>query len=125
MKKLTTFLFALLLLASFKGFSQAASEPDFFAGKWEITVSGLPDGDAKFATDLVRKDGKLTGELKDPTGVKPAIPIAKVDETKDMISIYFYAEQAGEIAIELTKTENDLLKGQLMNMFDAVAKRVK
>ena len=118
-----------------KGFSQTVtstttsaattSSTDFFAGKWEITVAGTPVGDAKFVTDLVRKDGKLTGELKDPTGTRPNTPITKVEDEKEKITIYFDSQQAGEIPIVLSKVDNDNLKGQMMDMFEASAKRVK
>ena len=103
-----------------------ATATDFFAGKWEITITGTPNGDAKMVTDLVRKDGKLTGELKDPTGTNPVTTITKVEEEPGKkITIYFDTAQAGEIGVELAKVDDDHLKGQLMNMFDSTAVRVK
>lgn len=137
MKKVGLFLSIFLLGVCLKGFSQtttsaasttatsAATPSDFFAGKWEITVKGTPNGDAKMVTDLVRKDGKLTGELKDPTGTNPSMPITKIEEGKDKLTIYFDTAQAGEIGVELAKVDDDHLKGQLMNMFDSTALRVK
>ncbi|MFD2935110.1 hypothetical protein [Spirosoma flavum] len=127
MKKVSLFLFILILGLCVKGYSQATPPTDFFAGKWEITVVGLPDGDTKFVTDLVRKDGKLTGELKDPTGKKTeATPISKVEEESGKkLTLYMDTTQAGEVPIELIKTDDDHLKGQLMNMFDATAVRIK
>ena len=125
MKKVSLFLFVLLLSVGVKGISQTATPPDFFAGKWDITITGTPGGDAKFTTDLIRKDGKLTGELKDPAGVRPVTPITKVDEEKEQITIYFNTDQAGEIGINLAKVDDDHLKGQLMNMFEATALRIK
>ncbi|QMW00582.1 hypothetical protein [Spirosoma foliorum] len=136
MKNVSLFLFASFLSISVQSFSQTTasasttptivvSSTDFFAGKWEITITGTPSGDTKMVTDLVRKDGKLTGELKDPTGTRPAMPLSKVDEEKDKITLYFNSDQAGEIPVELTKVDDDHLKGQLMNMFDATALRVK
>lgn len=86
---------------------------------------GTPNGDAKMITELVRKDGKLTGELKDPAGTNPAMKITKVEEDKDKITIYFDTAQAGEIGVELTKVDDDHLKGQLMSMFDSTAVRIK
>lgn len=128
MKKVSLFLFVFLFGLCVKGFSQTAMPPtDFFVGKWEITVVGLPDGDTKFVTDLVRKDGKLTGELKDPTGKKTEVtPISKIEEEPGKkIILYMDTTQAGEVPIELTKVDDDHLKGQLMNMFDAIAVRGK
>ena len=125
MKKVSLFLFIFLLGFCVKGFSQTTTTPDFFAGKWELTILGTPEGDAKMVTELTRKDGKLTGELKDPTGTKPAMPITKIDEEANKLTIYFNTDQAGEIPIELTKVDDDHLKGSLMNMFDSTAVRVK
>lgn len=125
MKKVSLFLFLILLGVCVKGFSQGAKPADFFAGKWEVTVTGTPEGDAKFVTDLVRKDGKLTGELKDPTGARPATPITKTEEEPGKLTIYFNTDQAGEIGIQLSKVDDDHLKGSLMSMFEASAQRLK
>lgn len=137
MKKVSLFLFVFLVGITFKGLSQTTTatttaptatttSTDFFAGKWEITITGTPNGDAKMVTDLVRKDGKLTGELKDPTGTNPVTAITKVEEEPGKkITIYFDTAQAGEIGVELAKVDDDHLKGQLMNMFDSTAVRVK
>ncbi|RYC67182.1 MULTISPECIES: hypothetical protein [Spirosoma] len=126
MKKVSLLFLFLCLGLAYDGFSQAAAPADFFAGKWEVTIAGTPNGDVRFMTDLVRKDGKLTGSLKDQSGTRPEpIPITKVDEAADKITIYFNTEQAGEIGVELAKVDNDHLKGQLMNMFESTGVRVK
>lgn len=136
MKKVSLFLLVFSLGVCVEGFSQTttstaatstttATSSDFFVGKWEITIMGTPSGDAKMVTELVRKDGKLTGELKDPTGTNPAMPITKVEEGTDKLTIYFDTAQAGEIGVELAKVDDDHLKGQLMGMFDSTAVRVK
>ncbi|UFH51934.1 hypothetical protein [Spirosoma sp. KNUC1025] len=125
MKKVSLFLFIFFLGICVKGFSQATPPTDFFAGKWEITIVGTPEGDAKMVTELVRKDGKLTGELKDPTGTRPVTPITKIEEAADKLSIFFDTAQAGVISIELAKVDDEHLKGSLMNMFESTALRVK
>ncbi|WP_420151570.1 hypothetical protein [Spirosoma sp.] len=126
MKKTSLILFFLVFGFAVKGFSQATPPTDFFAGKWEITVVGTPEGDAKLGTELTRKDGKLTGELKDLTGKQTAaIPITKIEEEGTKLTIYFDTAQAGVIPIELTKVDDDNLKGSLMNMFESTAKRMK
>lgn len=117
--------FFLLLGFAFEGHGQAASSTDFFAGKWEISVVGTPNGDVKFTTDLVRKDGKLTGELINPDDAENSKrPITKVVENGDKIAIYFDSSQAGELSIDLDKVDDDNLKGTLYN-FDTTAKRIK
>ena len=132
MNKVSLFLFMFLLGVCARGLAQttpatsATPATDFFAGKWEITILGTPQGDAKLLTELVRKDGKLTGELKDPAGTNPVVPITKIEEVTDKkITIYFDTAQAGEIGVELAKVDDDHLKGQLMGMFDSTAVRVK
>lgn len=124
MKKVVVFLLFLLVGLAYNGFAQTTPPTEFFAGKWEIAVAGTPRGDVTFVTDLVRKDGKLTGELIDAADPKEKRPITKVNETADKLVLYFNSEQAGEIAIDLTKVDDDNLKGSLMS-YDAKAKRVK
>ena len=107
------------------GFSQTTTPPDFFAGKWEISATGTPVGDVKFTTNLVRRDGKLTGELTNTTDLSQAKrPLSRVEEKGDKLLMYFESSQGGEIAIDLTKVDNDSLKGTL-STFDATAKRLK
>ncbi|GLU57059.1 hypothetical protein Dfri01_65200 [Dyadobacter frigoris] len=116
----------LLFGTSLKGYSQTAASTDFFAGKWEISIVGTPNGDSKLVTQLTRKDGKLTGELKDPSGQNPeAIPINSVVEEANKMTIYFTA-QGTDVSLDLSKIDDSHLKGSVMNgMFDASAIRAK
>lgn len=112
------------LLSSFVATTRMAD--DFYVGKWTVNLMGIPNGDAKLVMDLARKDGKLTGELADASDAnKPKIPLNKVEENGDKLTIYFDTSQAGEVSIELGKVDEDHLKGQLMNMFEAIATRIK
>lgn len=126
MKKTSIILIVLFFGIVINGFSQTTTpKADFFAGKWEITIFGTPNGDSKLATTLVRKEGKLTGELKDMTdSTKAAIPIIAIEEKADEIEISFSAS-GYDVALPLKKEDDDTLKGQMMGMFDATAKRVK
>jgi hypothetical protein len=126
MKKAAIILVVLMSVISFKGYSQTAAASDFFAGKWELSVLGTPNGDSKLVTELVRKDGKLTGELKDPTGANPeALPITSVVEEGNKMTLYFTA-QGTDVSLDLTKVDDDHLKGSVMSgMFDASAVRIK
>jgi hypothetical protein len=124
MKKASILLIALFLGLTFQGFLQTAPK-DFFAGKWEIALTGTPNGDVKFLTNLIRKDGKLTGELVNPDNpTNGKRPITKVEENGDKLAIYFEFSQGEEISIDLAKVDDDNLKGSLMS-FDAKAKRIK
>ncbi|MCF2520061.1 hypothetical protein [Dyadobacter sp. CY351] len=125
--KRTSIAFVFLFLGfAINGFSQTAATNDFFLGKWEVLVVGTPDGDSKLVTELTRKDGKLTGELKDPTGKNPnALPISNIMEEGNKMTIFFEA-QGTEVSLDLAKVDDDHLKGSVMNgMFDATAVRIK
>lgn len=129
MKKTGMSLVVLFLGLVVNGFAQtttpAAAPTDFFAGKWEISIAGTPDGDVKLLTDLVRKDGKLTGELTDAVdATKPKMAITKIVESGDKLAISFDSPQAADLTLNLAKVDADTLKGEVYN-FDAVAKRVK
>ena len=125
MKKSFIILLALMLGITFSGLSQNTAQKDFFAGKWEFTVLGTPNGDAKFSTTLTRKEGKLTGELSDPTNpTKEKIAITKIDETSDKITIYF-TSSGYDVNLEMSKVDENNLKGSMMGMFDAKGVRPK
>lgn len=120
----TGLLFLFLLLGvAYTSSAQNASQGDFFAGKWEISIPGTPNGDVKLLTDLVRKDGMLTGELLNPSDPDNKRPITKVVENSNKLSIYFES-QAGEMVLDLDKVDNDNLKGMVYS-FEATAKRIK
>jgi len=118
--------YLLLTIIMFVGVvTYGQTAPDFFAGKWEISVKDTPMGDMKFLTDLVRQDGKLTGELSVPVDASaPKRPITRVEETADKLVLYFESAEVGEIAIDLAKVDQDNLQGTLYT-FEANAKRVK
>ena len=118
-------LFVLFFGSALNGFSQSTAPADFYAGKWEISIVGSPRGDVKFVTNLVRKDGKLTGELANPADATEAKrPITKVEESAKKLVIYFESSQGGEISVDLDKVDDNNLKGSVMS-FDATAKRIK
>lgn len=86
---------------------------------------GTPNGDAKLVADLARTDGKLAGQITnatDPSAEK--ITITSVDEAADKLTIGFSA-QGYDVTLDLSKVDDDNLKGSMMGMFDATAKRVK
>lgn len=120
--RIASIIFFLLLSAGITCFSQTA---DFFAGKWEVTVLNSPKGDVMFLTELIRKDGKLTGELiekSDPSS--SSRKILRVEESAEKLVVYFESSQGGETILDLTKVDQDHLKGTVHD-FEATAKRLK
>ncbi len=125
MKKILALVFVLTTLFSASAFASKPDPTDFFAGKWKIVVLGTPNGDATFATNLVRKDGVLTGQLKIVGDDSlPAVDISKVEDDSEKVVIYF-STQGYDVNVELTKVNTDNLKGTLMGMFEAKGTRVK
>lgn len=137
MKKASIILFVLFFAAITHSFAQTATAtmpasvatttaaPDFFAGKWELLIVGTPQGDVKMVADFTRKDGKLTGEMSDPADAqKEKTPITNIEEEATKITIYFSAS-GYDLNVPLEKVDDDNLKGQLMNMFETTAKRIK
>ena len=122
MMKTTTVILLLLLTSSITSFSQTS---DFFAGKWEVTVLNSPKGDVIFLTELIRKDGKLTGELVEKADpASSSRKIVRVEESPEKLVVYFESSQGGESILDLTKVDQDHLKGT-MHDFEATAKRLK
>jgi hypothetical protein len=135
MKKLSIVLFVLTFAALTNGFAQTtaattstdstATATDFYAGKWEVTFIGTPQGDAKMVATFTRVEGRLEGVISDPTGqIKESITMTSVDEGTDKITFNFKA-QGYDIAVDLEKVDDDNLKGMMMNMFESKATRVK
>jgi hypothetical protein len=138
MKKASIVLFVLFFAAITHSFAQTTTAtmpapvattttaaPDFFAGKWELLIVGTPQGDAKMIANFTRKDGKLIGEMSDPTDAqKEKTPITNIEEEATKITIYFSAS-GYDLNVPLEKVDEDNLKGKLMDMFETTAKRIK
>ena len=116
-------LFILLVSVAVNGVSQNAPRRNFFVGKWEITIADTPE--IKFITDLVRRKGRLTGELADVRNPSnPKLPITNVEEKGNSVSIHYTSGQSKEMIIDLTRVDANSLQGT-MYTFDASAKRMK
>lgn len=125
MKKASIILIVLFFGIALNGFSQTTAPTDFYAGKWEITILGTPNGDAKMIASLSRKDGKLVGEMTNPAEPTAAAnPITNIEEVDGKLTLFFSAS-GYDLSIPFEKIDNDNLKGKLMDMFDCTAKRIK
>jgi hypothetical protein len=100
-----------------------AATTDYYPGKWNVTIFGTPNGDAKMTFVLERKDGKLGGAVQDSTG-KELTKITSVDE-KDKTIVAAFTIQSYDVSLTLDPVDDDHVKGSLMGMFDAKGVRVK
>ncbi len=117
-------LFAALLLSvcALSANAQSATA-DYFAGKWTVLVKGTPNGDAKMAFVLEKKDNTITGIVQDTTGQEIS-KITSAELATNEITLYFNA-QGYDLNLNLKKKDEDHVTGSLMNMFDAQGDRVK
>ncbi|MEO6980751.1 MAG: hypothetical protein ABI113_20320 [Mucilaginibacter sp.] len=102
---------------------KAQTKPDYFTGKWTVTVMGTPNGDAKMDFVFERKDGKLVGAVQDSTG-KELSKITQIDEKDKSITAAFNI-QSYDVTLTLDPVDDDHVKGSLMGMFDAKGIRKK
>jgi phage protein U len=98
-------------------------ELDFFVGEWTVNVHDTPQGDIEIIADLYREGDMLTGTLTSTTESEP-IQIRDVEETETSIAIDFYA-QGYDLVLNLKKVDEDHLEGDLSDMFNAEAERIK
>lgn len=103
--------------------TKAQTAPDYFVGKWNVVILGTPNGDSKMIFLLERKDGKLTGTVRDTTD-KEISKITTIDE-KDKTITAAFTVQSYDVTLTLEPVDDDHVKGSLMNMFDAKGIRVK
>jgi hypothetical protein len=96
--------------------------PDYFAGKWNLLVTGTPDGDIKMIVFLERKAGKLDGTITIDK-LNETLKFTKVDENGTSITLNFSAT-GYDLYITLNKKDETHVTGTEMGMFDVKGERV-
>jgi len=124
MKKLSSVFAGIFFLAlSFGARAQTQTGADYFVGKWNILVKGLPQGDTKMIVDLSKQDTTVTGAIQDSTGTEIS-KFSKV-ELKDTEATVYFTAQGYDVYLTLDKKDDDHVTGNMMGMFDAEGDRVK
>ena len=97
--------------------------PEYFEGKWDVTVLDTPQGNATIPMRFETKDGKTMGYfMEDPSGTES--PMSSVSITDDVLTAYFTI-QGYDVYVNLKKVDDENATGSLMDMFTAEAKKVK
>jgi len=120
MKKLAVLLYFTFVMTSHVVYSQ--DKPDYFLGKWDVLIQGLPQGDAKFIITFEKTNGTLSGKMTDSEGKET--PFTSVEPSENSIKANFTA-QGFDVFIKLLKAEDDKVTGTMMDMFNASGARVK
>jgi hypothetical protein len=106
MKKLSSLLAgSFFLLLSVGMHAQAKSGADFFAGKWNVLITGTPYGDLKRVYVLEKKDNGLGGTVLDSTG-KEISKCSKIEVKDNEVTLY-YTALGNDVSIVLTKKDDD------------------
>ena len=109
---------ATFALSSFKAFT-----PEYYEGKWEVTVFDTPQGTATIPMRFETVEGKTMGYfMEDASGTEKQM--TSVSITGDNLVAYFNIT-GYDVYLSLVKKDEDMSSGSLMDMFNAEGKRVK
>jgi hypothetical protein len=89
----------------------------FFIGKWNLMVYGVPDGDTKIVLNIEKKDDKLTGNLTDPTKTDPPMELSGIEVADSTFKATFNA-QGMDISLMLKIKDEKNVTGSMMDQFD-------
>ena len=103
--------------------AQTQTVTDYFAGKWNMLVKGLPNGDTKMIVVLDKKDTTLVGVIQDSVGTEIS-KFSKVDVRENGVTVYFTA-QGYDVYMSMMKKDEDHIIGTMMDMFDAEGTKIK
>jgi len=120
MKKLSVFIAAIVCSLVFSIGAKAQAPADYFVGKWIVTITGLPQGEAKMEVTFERKDGKLTGFMLNEG--KPKDVFTKIEEKEKSVTGY-YTASGYDCYLFLEKKDDNNVSGSLMDMFDCTGVR--
>ena len=115
---------AMVLLMSLASFAQEKkSNEEFFLGKWQLMVEGLPTGDTEMQLTINKDDnGGLKGTVKLLDGSESVNP-AEVKMKGNTLMINFSAGDV-DIPINLDKEGESSVVGRMFDMFEVSGKRL-
>lgn len=120
-------LMMLIMLTAVSAFAQSDNKSDktgeeFFLGKWELLVEGLPTGDAKMLLVVEKtEDGKYKGTIGGTDG-SAASPLTKIVIEPKTMTVNFNG-QGYDMPLYLDKEKDGTVTGSMNDMFDVTGKR--
>ena len=112
-----------MIILSAGAMAQTQTGTEYFPGKWNMLVRGLPNGDTRMFVVLDKKDTTLAGAIQDSTGTEIS-KFSKVELKDNGITVYFTA-QGYDVYMTMNKKDEDHVVGSMMDMFDAEGTRNK
>lgn len=104
----------LMAMSSFVAKAQGESK-DYFIGRWEVSVPGLPVGDVVMMVDVARVDGILKAEI---SSEGQTMKVDKLVEKENYITLYFNGS-GYDVDLTLTKKSKNEVTGDMLGQFDA------
>src|SRR5258708_28484410 len=124
MKKATLINLMVVVLIAIATKVNAQTQTNYFIGKWDVLVKGLPNGDTHMKFIIADSAGHMKGALLDTTAAHKDIPLTKIEQDSDKVTLYFSA-QGYDVSLLLAKKDDDHATGSLMGMFEANSIRMK
>lgn len=124
MKKITSLLLLLVALTATISLANPPHfSPEYFEGKWAVTVYDTPQGTATIPMRFETKDGKTMGYfMEDASGAEKEM--SSVSISGEVLTANFTI-QGYDVYVSLKKVDEEMAKGSLMDMFTAEAKKMK
>jgi len=125
MKTKENYLIALLILFSSSiTLANEIDSPEYFEGKWNVTVIGTPQGDATIPMRFETKDGVTKGYfIGDPSGEESMMDSVSITENGVLNASLFIGGY--DVTISLTRLDEDKSTGNMLGMFTMNGERVK
>lgn len=119
------FMMLLMVFSSMTLFAQSSNQSDeeFFIGKWNLFVEGLPTGDAEMLL-VIQKDaeGKLQGTIggTDGSGTNKLTKVVIKDKT---LQVNFLGG-GYDVPVYLDREKDGTITGSMNDMFDCTGKKI-
>jgi hypothetical protein len=124
MEKVTLINLMVVILIAVGVKVNAQTQTNYFIGKWDVLVKGLPQGDTHMKFNIADSAGHMKGALLDTSAEDNDVPLTKIERDGDKVTLYF-SQQGYDVSLLLAKKDDDHATGSLMGMFDAEGNRVK
>lgn len=117
----------LVMLTAVSAFAQSDNKSDktgeeFFLGKWELLVEGLPTGDATMLLVVEKTaDGTYKGTIGGTDGSATS-PLTKIVIEPKTMTVNFNG-QGYDVPLYLDKEKDGTVSGSMNDMFDVTGKR--
>lgn len=124
MKKIYSLLLILITLTATTSWANPPLfSPEYFEGKWAVTIFDTPQGTATIPMRFETKDGKTMGYfVEDESGTEKEM--SSVSISGDVLTAYFNIT-GYDVYVSLKKVDDEIATGSLMDMFTAEAKKVE